>query len=130
MRTNLAYVFEVRISRKRKYNFWRKSSVKNFCQSNDNNWAYVFPFDVNKTSVVKYILPRTNFKTPLNWTLQSFGRGRNMAFDNEMSNDVLSFHIGQAFKAGTTDKGTDVWSRPLCIYTQIFSPFFVSKFFF
>ena len=24
-----------------------------------------------------------------------------MAFDNEMSNDVLSFHIGQAFKAGT-----------------------------
>ena len=33
--------------------------------------------------------------------------------------EKCSFSIGQG---GTTDKRTDVWSRPSCIYTQIFSP--------
>ena len=34
--------FEIKIQRKRKYNFWRNGSFKNFCQNDDNNWADIW----------------------------------------------------------------------------------------
>ena len=34
--------FEVKVSRKRKYNFLKERFRQNFCQSNNNNWAKVY----------------------------------------------------------------------------------------